>query len=308
MLSMVSRPPTAQSGSRRWCRVSDRVWTVRDALAWTVSYLEGKGIEQPRLSAEWLISAATGLSRVEIYAFCDRPLTEDERATLRQGVKTRASGVPLQYVTGEMPFRHVVIHVRPGVFIPRPETEVLVDEVLAVISDIDSPLVVDLCTGSGCVACSIAHEHPGARVFATDMSPLAVEVAKENALRLGVADRVTILEGDLFGPLPVDVAGIVDAVVSNPPYIPTADLPELSVEILGFEPSLALDGGADGLTIARRIISDARRFLAPGRALLMELDETRVSDAVNEMQPWYEGGRTVQDLAGRLRIAAGCLR
>ncbi|MDP2183509.1 MAG: peptide chain release factor N(5)-glutamine methyltransferase [Actinomycetota bacterium] len=288
--------------------MTTRVWSVRDALGWTVDYLERKGIEQPRLSAEWLLSSATGLSRIELYAYHDRPLGEVERANLREGVKARGAGAPLQYVTGEMPFRHIVVRVRPGVFIPRPETEILVEQVLVAIASIDSPVVVDLCTGSGCAACSIAHERPDARVVATDLSPVAVEVARDNAGRLGIADRVTVYEGDLFAPLPRDLVGQIDAVVANPPYVPTADLPELPAEILGYEPSLALDGGPDGLDLARRIMSDAREWLVPGHGLFMELDETRVSDAVIEMQAWYEHCRTVEDLAGRSRVAAGCLR
>jgi release factor glutamine methyltransferase len=110
--------------------MGERVWTVKDALDWTVAYFEREGVEAPRRSAEWLLSAATGLSRVEVYAFHERPLSDDERTTLREAVKRRAAGEPLQYVTGEMPFRHLVVRVEPGVFIPRPETEVLVDAAL----------------------------------------------------------------------------------------------------------------------------------------------------------------------------------
>jgi release factor glutamine methyltransferase len=286
----------------------ERVWCVKDALDWTVEYLESKGIEQPRLSAEWLLSAATGLSRVQVYAFHDRPLTDTERSVLREGVRHRATGAPLQYVTGEVAFRHIVLRIRPGAFIPRPETEVLVEEVLAVLRDVEQPVVVDLCTGSGCVALSIAREHPGARVWATEISADAAAVARENTTRLGLDDRVTVLEGDLFEPIPEELRGQIDLVVSNPPYIPTSDLAALPSEVGGFEPGLALDGGPDGLEIARRILGEAREWLAQNGALLMELDEYRVQDAVKEMQPWYEVCKTVRDLAGRERIATGYLR
>jgi release factor glutamine methyltransferase len=268
--------------------MTERVWTVRDALGWTVEYLDGKQVEQPRLSAEWLLSAATGLSRVEIYAFHERPLSPRERATLREGVKRRAQGEPLQYVTGEMPFRHVVMHVRRGVFIPRPETEVLVDVALELLAGVHSPVVVDLCTGSGAVACSIAHELPAARVVATDLSPEAVSLAHENAERIGVADRVQVLAGDLFEPLAVDLRGRVDLVVSNPPYIPSADMPDLPADVLGYEPHLALDGGPDGLDTARRIMDDSLIWLADSGGLAMELDESRVTDAVKELSEWYQ--------------------
>jgi len=294
---------------------ADRVWRVKEALDWTVGFLTDKDDEHPRRSAEWLLSAATGLSRVELYAYHDRPLSPDERTALREAVKRRAEGQPLQYVTGEMAFRHLVLRVVPGVFIPRPETETLAEEGLAHLRSAAAlqPLVIDLCTGSGAVACSIAQEHPGARVLATDLSPLAVETAQANAERLGLADRITVFQGDLFAPLAeIGVAesllGHADLVISNPPYIPSGDLPDLPQEVLGYEPHLALDGGPDGLDVARRIADSAREWLRPGGMLAMELDEGCVQIAVKEIGKWYEGSRTVRDLAGRDRVATGYLR
>jgi release factor glutamine methyltransferase len=284
---------------------AERVWTVRDALDWTVEHFERKGIDGPRRSAEWLLSAATGLSRIELYAHFDRPLSEGERAAYRASIERRAAGEPLQYVTGEMPFRHIVLKVRPGVFIPRPETEVLVDEVLTALEGVEDPIVVDLCTGSGAIAVSVAHERPDARVYATEIVPETAEVARENAERCGVADRVTVLTGDLFGPLPAELRGNVHAVASNPPYIPTPDLADLPAEVGGFEPRVALDGGADGLETVRRIVADARSWLVPGGALIIETDTSTVKTAVNEMAAWYEGTKAVRDLSGRDRVAAG---
>lgn len=289
----------------------DRIWTVKQALDWTVGYLSDKADEHPRRSAEWLISAATGLSRVEIYAYHDRPLAPQERTALRESVKRRASGEPLQYVTGEMAFRHIVVRVVPGVFIPRPETETLAEECLTFLNAPgapEAPLVVDACTGSGAVACALAFEAPQARVFATDLSPLAVETARANAQRLGLDERVTVLEGDLLAPLPHDLLGTVDCLIANPPYIPSANLPDLPCEVLGFEPGLALDGGADGLDVARRLMTAGREWLRPGGLLAMELDEGCVQDAVKAMREWYEDTRTVRDLAGRDRVATGYLR
>lgn len=284
---------------------AERVWAVRDALDWTAEHFERTGVENPRRSAEWLLSSATGLSRVELYAHFDRPLSESERAAYRASIERRAAGEPLQYVTGEMPFRHVVLKVRPGIFIPRPETEVLVDEVLAAIEGVVAPVVVDLCTGSGAVAISVAYERPDARVFATEIVPATAEVARENAERCGVADRVTVLVGDLFAPLPDDLRTSVHAVASNPPYIPTADLAELPAEVGRFEPRVALDGGVDGLDVVRRIVADAGGWLAPDGALVVETDTTRAQEAVNVMAAWYEGTRVVRDLAGRDRVATG---
>ena len=291
---------------------AERVWTVRDALAWTSEYLATKADASPRRSAEWLLSAATGLSRVELYAFHDRPLSEAERALLREGVKRRAAGEPLQYVTGEMPFRHLVVCVKPGVLIPRPETEVLVDEaigaILPAVERGQSPTVVDLCTGSGCVALSIAQEVPVSRVWATDVSPQACEVARQNAERLGLGERVTVVEGDLFVGLPSELRGEIDLVVANPPYVPSADLEHLPKEVGGFEPRLALDGGPDGLSIARRIWDDARGWLAPGGTIALELDEGRVSSAGKEIVEWYPEVRIARDLAGRERVLVATTR
>lgn len=285
----------------------EQVWTVRTALDWVREFLAEKGDENPRLSAEWLLSAATGLSRVELYAYHDRPLSPEERATLRAGVRRRAAGEPLQYVTGEVAFRHIVIKVRPGVLIPRPETEVLVGEVLGELAGVASPLVADVCTGSGCIALSIAHEHGAAKVFASDISPLAVEVAADNCARLGLSGRVTVGEGDLFSPLPSELRGRLDAVVSNPPYIPSADVPDLPAEVAGFEPHLALDGGADGLDVYRRLLDEARAWLRPGGLLAVELDERTTRKAAQAAQEWYEDVRVVADLAGRDRIVCARL-
>jgi release factor-specific protein-(glutamine-N5) methyltransferase len=282
--------------------VAERVWTVRDALEWTCEFLERKADEHPRRSAEWLLSSATGLSRVELYAYFDRPLSPEERERYRMLVVKRAEGLPLQYVTGEMPFRHLVIHVEPGVFIPRPETEVLVDAVLEHLAGVCEPLVVDLCTGSGCVAASVASERSDARVWAVDASPQAVETARRNALHAGTVDRVQVVHGDLFDPLPAELLGTVDFIVSNPPYVPSADLPDLPAEILGFEPHLALDGGPDGLDVFRRIADDAARWLKPGAGLAVELDTGRVSEAAAMLGTGYEGVVVRKDLTGRDRF------
>ena len=291
---------------------AEQFWTVAAALAWTSTFLAEKGDEHPRRSAEWLLSAATGLSRVELYAYHDRPLTPEERAALREGVKRRAAGEPLQYVTGEVAFRHLIVKVRPGVLIPRPETEVLVDAALpaidAAIERRGEALVIDACTGSGCIALSIAQERPLAHVVATDISPLACTIAAENRDRLALSDRIDVWECDLLSAVPEELLGSVDLLISNPPYIPSADVPELPAEVAGFEPHLALDGGEDGLDVYRRILSQAREWLRPGSGLLaIELDERRVNGAAEEARQWYEDVRVVADLAGRDRIVTARL-
>lgn len=285
-----------------------KVWTIRDALGWTLEYLERKGIDEPRRSAEWLLSAATSLSRVELYAHFDQPLTLEELARFREGIERRAAGEPLQYVTGEMPFRHLVLRVRPGVFIPRPETEVLVDVALAALParNGEGPLVVDLCTGSGAVAVSLAHERADVTIYASDLNPLAVETTWDNAARANVGGRVNVFEGDLFTPLPAEIRGRAAVVVANPPYIPSSDLPSLPAEVAGFEPGMALDGGPDGLEVARRIVAQAPSWLGLGGVLAIELDATRVAAMADEMRAagWRDVAVT-RDLAGRERVASG---
>jgi release factor glutamine methyltransferase len=296
---------TAEADAR-----DERTWTVGEALAWTVDYLTRKGVENPRRSAEWLLSAATDLSRVALYAHFDRPLSPEERASFRAGIERRAAGEPLQYVTGEMPFRHLVLHVRPGVFIPRPETEILVDAVLQHLdeSGVAEPVVVDLCTGSCAIAASIAVERPVSRVYATELVPETADVAASNAERSGAGERLSVLTGDLFSPLPVELKGHVDVVVSNPPYIPTADLADLPAEVAEHEPMIALDGGPDGLDVVRRIAVDALEWLRPGGLLAIETDASRAKEAANILAQWYEGSEVRQDLTGRDRIALGTRR
>lgn len=295
-------------------------WSVKAALDWTVGFLEERGDEHPRRSAEWLMSAATGLSRVEIYAYFDRPLSLDERTVLREGVKRRATGEPLQYVTGEVAFRHIVMRTRKGVLIPRPETEVLVDRGLLLLDQIiahgedhedgatgaSSVRVLDMCTGSGCVALSIAQERPCVHVVATDISPDAVALARENAEALRLTDRVEVIEADLASPYLVHGEArpleYFDLIISNPPYIPRHLLDDLPNEVVGFEPRLALDGGADGLAIFARIVEQARLLLKPGGSLVCELHEDTFEEASLLCTNGFKSVTVSKDLTGRERI------
>lgn len=287
--------------------MTERVWTVRDALAWTTEFFERRELQPARLNAERLLSAATGLSRLELYTQHDRPLTPEERGSYRSLIERRAAGEPLQYLTGEMPFRHIVLRVHPGVFIPRPETEILVDVGLESLKGAESPVVLDLCAGSGAVAASVAHEVPASRVYASEIVPETAEAARINIERLGLTDRAQVFLGDLFEPLPRELLGTVDLVLSNPPYVPSGDIPELPDEVRGFEPLVALDGGPDGLDVARRIMAEAPKWLRDGGTLAMELDETRVEDAAREMRERfaYAEVSVTKDLAGRDRIVSG---
>ena len=283
--------------------MAGRIWTIRAVLEWTRGYLESKGDEKARVAAEWLLCDATGLSRVELYTNYDKPLTPDELARMHAGVERRATGEPLQYVTGEMPFRHIVLKCERGVLIPRPETEVLVD---AVLERLEEPgRVLDLCTGTGCIACSVAAERPGTVVIATDIAPAAVALADRNSRVLGLGGYVDVLECDLAAGVVPEFEGTFDVLVNNPPYIPTAVLAEqVPSEVRDFEPALALDGGADGLDVFRRILDIAPAMLRPGGTLAVELFEGALDAAaalVRERDGW-ESVEVREDLTHRPRV------
>lgn len=252
-------------------------WTIKRVLDWTVGYLERKGDERPRLSAEWLLCYVTGLSRVEIYTNFDKPLTPKELSVMHDAVARRGRGEPLQYVTGEMPFRHIIMRCETGVLIPRPETEVLVDACLEALEGIDAPRVLEIGTGTGCIALSLASECPGTRVIATDISPRAITLATRNRDALDLGGVVDIVECDLASAVPEVLMGSFDLLVSNPPYIPTAVLEhDVPPEVKDHEPHLALDGGVDGLDVFRRLLELAPQALREGATLACELSEDNV--------------------------------
>lgn len=280
-------------------------WTVRRVLDWTVGYLERKGDERPRLSAEWLLCAATGLTRVEVYTNFDRPLNARELATMHDSVARRGRGEPLQYVTGEMPFRHIVMRCEKGVLIPRPETEILVDACLEALSGIEAPRVLEIGTGTGCIALSLATEHPGTRVIATDIASRAVALATRNRDALDLGAVVEVLECDLASRVPQAIMGTFDLLVSNPPYIPSAVLQnEVPPEVKDHEPHLALDGGLDGLDVFRRLLDLAPVALRPGGTMALELSEDNVELAARECRAVKGWGNVEvrEDLTHRPRV------
>lgn len=247
-------------------------WTVLKILKWTTDYFAGKDIGSARLEAELLLAATLGLDRVGLYVNFERPLDASELASFREQVQRRAQREPVQYILGETEFWSLTLHVGPAVLVPRADTEVLVEEAL---TRIEGPArILDVGTGSGAIAIALAHEKTATIVTALDCSEAALEIARTNSERNGVADRLTCVVGDLAD-LPL---GPFEMVVSNPPYIPTADCEELMPEVRDHEPRLALDGGADGLTAYRQLAAQAGKVLVPGGWMLVEVGIDQAAD------------------------------
>lgn len=298
-------------------------WTVLKIIQWTTEYLKGKGVENPRLDSEVLLSNLLNLDRVGLYLNFDRPLTREELASFREMVKRRGAREPLQYITGCQEFWSLDFKVTPDVLIPRSETEMLVEEALKAVRR--EPLAVsgekpdirltahssrltilDLCTGSGCIAISLAKELKDAVVYAIDDSEAALTIATENAKRHGVQDRVFFLHGDLYGALTSHVSRPTSfaLIVSNPPYIKSGDIPNIQPEVRDYEPRIAVDGGPDGLDFYRRIVAGASDYLSPEGWLMLEIGEGQAS-AVSEMigkTGFFDPISAVKDLAGIERV------
>ncbi|RKG95579.1 peptide chain release factor N(5)-glutamine methyltransferase [Corallococcus carmarthensis] len=279
------------------------VWTIRRLLTWTTQHFEKRQVDAPRLTTEILLAHVLKTGRVRLYVDLDRPLSKDELAAFKALIERRMAGEPTNYLTGTKEFYNRPFKVDARVLIPRPETELLVEAVLHAVPKDAPSRVLDVCTGSGCIAISVAAERPQATVMATDLSKDACALARENAQALGVAERVSVLEGDLFSPLPPDATFRV--VVSNPPYIDSGDIAGLSPEVRR-EPRLALDGGPDGLVALRRVIQGARRVLEPGGLLALEMGETQGSAVLELLRAaGYADARVEKDLERRERMAFG---
>jgi release factor glutamine methyltransferase len=245
------------------------VWTIRRVLTWATADFKQRGGSSPRLDAELLLGLALGVNRIALIVDAERPLAKEELARYRALHQRRRAGEPVAYLRGEREFWGRVFRVDARVLVPRPDTEVLVEVALArTASSSLGCRVLDLCTGSGCVAITIARERPTNRVWATDLSEGALAVARENALRLG-APQLAFFHGDLFAGLPEDAR--FELITANPPYIREDELPTLSVDVRAFEPTLALVSGADGLDLMRRLVREAPKHLAPGGVLAVEL-------------------------------------
>lgn len=277
--------------------------TKQEAWRQATERLRTAGVLAARWQAELLLRGALGETRARFLASLDESADPPRLERFWDYVSRREQGTPVQYLLGSQEFMGLQLQVNPAVLIPRPDTEILVEQALRCLQGKAHPLVLDLATGSGAVALALAHHAPKARVLATDISEAALQVARANAARLGLLSRVTFRQGSWLEPLPPGQH--FDVIASNPPYIPSADIAELSPEVQQ-EPHLALDGGADGLNCYRSLIPSAVRVLKPGGSLLLEIGQGQ-ADAVLDL---LRGAgllqlQTIPDLAGIDRVVRG---
>ena len=276
-------------------------WTVLDVIRWTAARFAERGIASPRLDAELIVAHVLSLPRVQLYVQFDRPLSATELPDIRALIKRRQAGESVAYLVGKKEFWGLEFAVDARVLVPRPDTETLVEEARARLEGAPAPRIADVGTGSGALAVTLAKLRPDATVFASDVSAAALEVARGNAERHGVT--VTFLEGDLAAPLVAHAP--FSLIVANLPYILSADLAALPPEVR-VEPRLALDGGADGLDLVRRLVDAAPLLLAPGGALALEIGAGQAAATVALL---VAGGfldpRTRQELAGVDRVVSG---
>ncbi len=281
-------------------------WTIGTVLNWTASYLQTKGIKTGRLDAEILLAHCLGVDRLYLYLNFEKPLLPDERLRFREFVKRRGSREPVALIIGKKEFWSTSLRIRPGVLIPRPETEILVEAVLLEIKENPLPEVLEIGTGSGAIAIAIAKENPRAKILATDIDFTVVETAKWNVEHSGIKNDLQFVAAKFFegfrdGPF-------FDVICSNPPYIPTNMIRTLEPDVRDFEPVRALDGGLDGLDAIRSLAVESIRFLKRPGALALEFGDGQ-KEAVREilLSAGFEEIRTYPDLAGKNRAIVGKL-
>lgn len=276
----------------------------RRVLADAAAVLHAAGIDNADQEARWLVERATGLGAAEVIARLDEPATERGATHVHAMAARRAAGEPLQYAMARWGFRSLDLYVDRRVLIPRPETEVLAQMALDECRRLDASVAVDLGTGSGAIALALAAERPGLDVWGTDASDDALAVARANLAGLGrAATRVRLAGGTWFGALPDDLAGRVDVIVTNPPYVSEAEMDELPAEVRDWEPRQALCSGPTGLEDVERIVAEAPRWLARPGSLLVELAPHQAAAARAGALAAGFGSATVwPDLAGRDRI------
>ena len=301
---LTTRADAPDSLATRADAPDDDVWTVLRMILWSAGYLEEKGVESGRLDAEHLLAHALGKDRLQLYLEFERPLTEDELDAYRPLLKRRAAREPLQYIVGRQPFRELDLEVDPSVLIPRPETELLVSRILEWAEDrgLADGSALDVGTGSGAIALSLALEGPFASVLATDVDEGALAVAGRNRDAAGLGERVELRAGRLFEPVGEEER--FDVVVSNPPYVAEDEAEELEPEVREWEPARALFGGSDGLDVLRGLAAGAAGHLRKSGLLALEVglgQAEAVAEMLEASEEW-EDVRILRDYTGRERF------
>lgn len=283
---------------------ASEAWTIRRVLTWSADDLKKRGSTSPRLDAELLLGKVLGLTRIQMVIDPERPLSKTELSAYKALHMRRRAGEPVAYLLGVREFYGRPFHVDRRVLVPRPDTEVLVEVGLARTRHLYlCAKVLDLCTGSGCVAITLGKERPSTRVLGADLSEDALALARENALRLG-AVNVGFLRSDLYASLPPGLR--FDLITANPPYIPDGEIAGLQPDIRDFEPRLALAGGPDGLDVARRLVEGASRRLEPGGVLAIEIGAGQAEEAAAILErAGFHDIERARDLGGHERVVSG---
>lgn len=289
-------------------------WKTGELLEWTTQFFTRAGIDEARLSAELLLAHALGTSRMALYTQFDQFPAPEKVARFRELVRLRKEHTPVAHLIGKAWFFSMELGVSADVLIPRPDTETLVEQAIGLVRanpGWETPDILDLCTGSGCIALALAKNLPAARLVAADISPAALAVAEKNAAALQLSDRIRWCLGDLFaGVQELSPPVKFDLIVSNPPYIPTAQIAALMPEVSRHEPRLALDGGPDGVTFYKRIATEAPDWLKAGGALLVEtaFDQAAAVEDILGATGQFSGLRIVRDVAGHQRCLIAHLK
>lgn len=259
-------------------------WRIKDLLEWTARYFFDRGMQASRLEAEVLLAHVLEKNRVYLYANYDAPVNQREREIFREFIKRRTTGEPLAYIVGQREFMSLNFKVTPDVLIPRVDTELLVETAIGIASNEKLTRICDVGTGSGAIAVSLAAYLPAAEIFATDLSPVALKIARENAQVNNVI--VDFREGDLLSPLDNEVP--MDMIAANLPYVTLTQVEELEIGVKDWEPRMALAATGDGLDIYRRLVPQAYELLRPGGYILFEIDPRQAEPACNILQGFGE--------------------
>jgi release factor glutamine methyltransferase len=290
--------------------VTDNVWTVRRLLEWTTPFLTRKEVDDARLCAELLLAHVLKTKRISLYTDYERVLIPDELAAYRDLVRRAGEQEPAEYLTGKAHFFNLELEVNRDVLIPRPDTEVLVENAIRIArarTDWQNPRILDLCTGSGCVAAAVAANLKVAHLTAIELSQPAAAVARKNFQSLALAERISLLEGDLYTPLDALAnQQPFHLILANPPYICSGQIADLDRSVKDYEPVTALDGGPDGLALHRRIWAGAAQRLVEGGAVLLEIafDQAEAARVALAEFASLADGRIMKDYAGRDRVIA----